>query len=76
MLEYHHPEALPTESAFLVRVASILQVRPSSSGQRLDRQQCACMHAPVLPWPSPRLGAGRQPSKLHHRMQGQYSERP
>ena len=28
VLEYHHPEALPPESAFVVRVASILQVSP------------------------------------------------
>ena len=74
MLEYHHPEALPPDSAFVVRVASILQVRPSSSEQRLACQQCAHMHSAVLPWTSS-SACGRQP-KQHHRMQGSRGKWP
>ena len=43
VLEYHHPEALPPGGTLVVRVASILQVRPLSSEQRLARQQYAHM---------------------------------
>ena len=74
VLEYHHPEALPPGNTLVVRVASILQVRPSSSGQRMARQQYAHMHSAVLPWAS--LSAcGRQP-KQHHRMQGRRGRWP
>ena len=69
VLEYHHPEALPPGGTYVVRVASILQVRPSSSEQRLARQRYAHMHPAVLPWTS--LSAcRRQPNKQHYCMQG------
>ena len=75
MLEYHHPEVLPPDSAFVVRVASILQVRPSSSGQRLACQQCAHMHSAVLPWTS-QSACRRQLNGQHHHIQGKCCDWP